>query len=691
VKKIIFSTLLVIYSNILLSQNNLINSDIYLDERHSVISQRITKLIEDLHYSRPRLDNAFSSEILDKYLDTLDTNRLYFQSNDINSFSKYRYEIDNLSKDGNLDFIFEIFTLLKTRTEDRINFAIQLLEEEPDFSVDESFIFDRRDMTWPKNDEEINSVWRKRIKNDALGLILTGKTWEETSGILETRYKRIQTSILQLTADDIFETFVNSLANTMDPHSNYFSPRNSEEYRIQMSLSYEGIGASLRLDNEYVTVINVIPGGPAQIDGQLKPEDRITAVGQGDLGELVDVIGWRLDDVVDIIRGPGGTVVKLQILPGGSPPGSNMKILDLTRDQVKLEEQAAKKELHEININNEDFNIGVIKIPSFYQDFEARNRGDENYKSTSRDVTTLLNELKLENIDGLVIDLRGNGGGHLSEATELTGLFVDYGPIVQLREARGNIQVLNDPSNGAIYDGPLAVLVDRFSASASEIFAAAIQDYGRGIVIGQQTYGKGSVQNLFMLDQFIRSPGNGQITLTIGKYYRITGASTQNRGVTPDIELPSIIDKYIIGESNRDNSLSWDQVSPTRFSSSDNLDDEIAILNHYFNNELAQDPNIKYLLKNIEQSIVNSSKKIISLNLTDRKNEQNAQREKVLANENERRKELNLEQLNDIEELSLVEDNDILLEQSAKIIAKMSTIEPKGSWGRNLTVKMPIN
>mgnify|MGYP003323556582 CR=1 FL=1 len=368
-----------------------------------------------------------------------------------------------------------------------------------------------------------------------------------------------------------------------------------------------------------------------------------------------------------------------------------MTILDLTRDKVKLEEQAAKKELHEVTISDNLFKIGVIKIPSFYQDYEARNRGDEDYKSTSRDVKKLLAELKLENIDGLVVDLRQNGGGHLSEATELSGLFVDSGPIVQLREARGNIQVLNDPSNGVIYDGPLTVLVDRFSASASEIFAAAIQDYGRGIVIGQQTYGKGSVQNLFLLDQFIRSPGNGQITLTIGKYYRITGASTQNRGVTPDIELPSMIDRFIIGESNRDNSLSWDQISPTRFISFSNLDDEIAILNHYFNNELASDPNIKYLIKNIERSNQNISNNIISLNIDKRENEQENQREIMLTFENERRKALNLSELNSVEDFNMSESEDILLNQSTKITAKMVSIKSADDWKDHITANTTIN
>ena len=329
-------------------------------------------------------------------------------------------------------------------------------------------------------------------------LLLTGKTWPEAADILKERYERSYKRVTQLTSDDVFETFMNAVAHNMDPHSSYLSPRQSEEYRIQMSLSYDGIGASLQLEDDFVKVMNVIPGGPAQIDGQLKPEDRITAVGEGQEGELVDVIGWRLDDVVQRIRGPGGTRVRLQVLPAGATPGSPEKTIELVRDKIKLEEQAAKKNLLEVPLDGNTYRIGVITVPSFYQDFAARSRGDEDYVSTSRDVTRLIEEFKAEGgIDGLVMDLRQNGGGHLSEATELSGLFIDRGPVVQLRETRGNIQVLDDPSPTAIYDGPLAVLVDRYSASASEIFAAAIQDYERGIIVGQQTFGKGSVQNLF--------------------------------------------------------------------------------------------------------------------------------------------------------------------------------------------------
>ncbi|MCZ6498363.1 MAG: carboxy terminal-processing peptidase [Gammaproteobacteria bacterium] len=648
-----------------------------MDEKHPDISRRVTRIIEDLHYSRPRVDNSFSSAILDRYLDTLDGNRLYFLSSDISSFGRYRYELDDRVRDGELEPVFEIFNILRARTEERIAYALSLLEQEPDFTIDESYRFDRSERPWPNTESEIQDVWRKRVKNDGLSLVLTGKTWEETAEILQIRYERVLKRIVQLTADDVFETFMNAMAHTMDPHSSYMSPRNSEEYRIQMSLSYDGIGASLQLTNDYVTVISVIPGGPAQLDGQLKPEDRITGVAQGDSGEVVDVIGWRLDDVVQIIRGPGGTLVRLQILPAGAAPGSPEKILELVRDKVKLEEQAAKSERLEVLHDDKTYHIGVIRVPSFYLDYAARSRGEEDYTSTTRDVARLVKELETEGIDGLLLDLRQNGGGHLSEATDLSGLFIERGPIVQLRETRGNIRVLNDPSPDAAYNGPLAVLVDRYSASASEIFAAAIQDYGRGLVIGQQTFGKGSVQNLFDLDRFMRGPGSGygQLTLTIGKYYRVTGGSTQHRGVSPDIELPSFVDTATVGESTRETALPWDQIEPTRFRAQTSLDSTIELLESKHLARAAADPDYNYLLADLAAFAESRDRETVSLNMVERETERNRMQEQQLLRENQRRAALNLEPLVSIEDLEAVEISDLLLDQATRVVADMAALK----------------
>ena len=650
-------------------------ADLAMDEKHSDISQQVTRLIEDLHYSRPRIDNSLSSAILDRYLDTLDGNRLYFLSSDISSFGRYRYELDDRARDGELEPVFEIFNVFRARTEERIAYALTLLEQEPDFTIDESFRFDRSEMAWPSTEMEIQDVWRRHVKNAGLSLVLTGKTWEETAEILQERYERVLTRIVQLTADDVFATFMNAMAHTMDPHSSYMSPRDSEEYRIQMSLSYDGIGASLQLTNDYVTVINVIAGGPAQLDGQLKPEDRITGVAQGDDGEVVDVIGWRLDDVVQIIRGPGGTLVRLQILPAGVAPGSPERILSLVRDKVKLEEQAAKSDRLEISHEGNSYHIGVIRVPSFYLDYAARTRGEEDYTSTTRDVERLVGELEAEGIDGLVLDLRQNGGGHLSEATELSGLFIERGPVVQLRQTRRNIEVLDDPMPGVVYDGPLAVLVDRYSASASEIFAAAIQDYQRGIVIGQQTFGKGSVQNLFNLDRFMRAPGYGQLTLTIGKYYRVTGGSTQHRGVIPDIELPSLVDTDTVGESTRDTALPWDQIDPTRFRAETSLDPAIQLLTERHTARAANDPDYNYLLADVAAFGELRDRETVSLNLVERQAERDLLQEQQLTRENERRAALELEPLASIDDFEAVESSDVQLDQAARVVADMAALD----------------
>ena len=654
-----------------------------MEEKHPTISRNVTKLIEELHYMRPQLDNSLSSAILDEYLDTLDGNRMYFLASDVASFGRYRYELDDRTRSGELEPVFDMFNLFRQRTAERVDEALALLMTEPDYTIDEDYRFDRSDLGWPVSAEEMHDVWRQKVKSDALSLMLTGKTWAEATEVLKTRYERSLKRVSQLTSDDVFETCMNAVAHTMDPHSSYLSPRQSEEYRIQMSLSYDGIGASLQSDDDFVTIVAIIPGGPAQIDGRLKPEDRITAVGEGPQGELVDVVGWRLDEVVEKIRGPGGTMVRLQILPGGAAPGSPQKIIDLTRDKIKLEEQAAKSEMLDVPFEDRTYKIGVITVPSFYQDFAARSRGDEDYTSTSRDVARLIGELEKEGVDGVVMDLRQNGGGHLSEATELSGLFIDHGPVVQLRETRGNVEVLDDPSDSAIYKGPLAVLVDRYSASASEIFAAAIQDYKRGVIVGQQTFGKGSVQNLFNLDRVMRGENNGQLTLTIGKYYRVTGESTQNRGVIPDIELPAFVDVDTVGENTRPTAMPWDRIQPTRFRPAASFDNEIAMLRTDQIRFEADDPDFDYLKQEYAAFEEDVDRKSVSLNLAQRQQELEKNREARLARENERRTKLGLEPLTSIDDLdSALDTGTILLDQTTRIVAEMAS--HSGDPGRQL-------
>ncbi|MEZ5458789.1 MAG: S41 family peptidase [Steroidobacteraceae bacterium] len=517
-------------------------------DRQRMIARQVGSILEEEHFRRAALDDRMSADIFDRYLEFLDGQRSYFLATDIGEFQQSRLLFDDILRTGELEPAYAIFARYQQRNRERMQHAIKLLETEPDWSLDESFEFERKQAPWPATAAELDELWRKRVKNDALALLLAGKTWPEAADLLRKRYERVLKRVDQVTPEDVFENLMNAYARTFDPHSSYFSPRNSEEYRIQMSLNYEGIGASLQLIDEYVTVMNVIEGGPAAAAGTLTVNDRIVAVGQGEAGAMTDVIGWRIDDVVQLIRGKGGTQVRLAVLPSGAAPGTPEKQLSFTRGKVTLEAQAARKELKTLRRGERELKIGVINVPGFYSDYEAQRAGNPDYRSTTRDVRKLVQELQQEGVDGLVLDLRGNGGGFLPEAQSLTGLFIDRGPVVQVKFANGEKEVLDDTETGTLYGGPLAVLVDRFSASASEIFAGAIQDYRRGVVLGQRTFGKGTVQNLVPLSKWSSRPVNGQLTVTIGKFYRVTGESTQHRGVEPDVPLASPISLEDVGE-----------------------------------------------------------------------------------------------------------------------------------------------
>jgi carboxyl-terminal processing protease len=653
-----------------------LHTDIAPTERHRNIAKRVYENLEKAHYAQAPLDDHMSSEVFDQYLESLDGSRSNFLASDLAEFERLRLRLDDSIKSGALDPAFTIFARFRERNRERMTYAIGLLAKEPDYSIDESFDFDREKSPWPASVAELNEIWRKRVKNDGLSLVLAGKNWAEASDILRKRYERVVKRIDQVSADDVFESFMNAYARAYDPHSSYFSPRNSEEYRIAMSLSYEGIGASLQLVDDYVTVLSILPGGPAAASEQLTTNDRITGVGQGREGALTDVVGWRLDDVVQLIRGPVGSVVRLQILPSGAAPGTAERIVEFTRNKVTLEAQAAHKEVRKIQRPDGDVNIGVITVPSFYQDYNARAAGDRNYRSTTRDVRKLIEELRAEKINGLIIDLRGNGGGSLPEATGLTGLFIKGGPVVQLRETDGTVEVLDDPEPEVAYQGPLAVLVDRFSASASEIFAAAIQDYGRGVVIGQQTYGKGTVQNLIPLDRFALGPRPeyGQLTVTIGKFYRVTGDSTQNRGVTPDIQLPSTISLDEVGESTRSSALPWDRISGVQFVGGDRLTPAVALLARSHDQRSAVDPDYRSLLGDVAAVDRLRQQKTVSLNLKARKAEREELDKDRLARENARRTAHGLKPLATVEELDSGETVDVLLGEASEIVADMTSL-----------------
>ncbi len=533
-------------------------------ERQRMVARRVGSLLEQTHYSRQPIDRDMSSRVYDRYLEFLDSEHSYFLASDIAEFEKWRYSFDEMIHTGNIDPAFAIFARYQQRDRERVHYAIALLDTQPDWTLDETFQFDRTHATWPVSMADMNEIWRKSVKNEELSLMLAGKTWPQAVDMLRKRYQHVLKGIDQFSAEDVFAELMNSYARTFDPHSTYFSPQQSEEYRIQMSLNYEGIGASLEAVDDYVTVMNVIPGGPAAIAGTLKVNDRITGVGQGPEGAVTDVIGWRLDDVVQLIRGKAGTTVRLQVLPAGATPGSPQKTLGFVRNKVSLD-TGAHSELRTITRGGRMLKIGVITIPEFYEDVQAQSADDPNYRSTTRDVRRLIDQFKKQGIDGLVLDLRENGGGYLPEATALTGLFIDKGPVVQLKDTTGHLEVLPDPDKGVDYTGPLAVLVDRFSASASEIFAAAIQDYHRGVIVGQRTFGKGTVQNLVPLDRWSQQPVNGQLTVTIGKFYRITGESTQRDGVQPDVPLPSLVDMSEVGETSLEDALPWDRIAPADF------------------------------------------------------------------------------------------------------------------------------
>jgi len=643
-------------------------------EQENYVARRVADIVAREHYRRAPLDDHLSSLILDRYLDAIDGGRSYFFASDIAEFERYRYELDDAIKAGDVEPAFVIFRRYQQRSRERMAYAIELLNKKPDFDVDESFNFDREKEPWPANTAEMNELWRKRVKNDELSLVIAGKQWTEAADVLRKRYEHVAKRMDQSKPEDVFEAFMNAFVLSLDPHSNYFSARNSEEYNIQMSLSYEGIGASLQLTDDYVTVIDVIAGGPAATSGKLAANDRITAVGEGKTGELTDVIGWRLDDVVQKIRGPGGTLVRLQLLPAGAAPGSPQKVVEFTRNRVSLEAQAAHKAMRVLQRNGHDVKVGIITVPSFYQDYDASRAGAKDYRSTTRDVQRLITELRKDGSDVLIMDLRANGGGYLPEAESLTGLFIDRGPVVQLRDTTGRIEVDDDPDPAVFYSGPMIVLVDRFSASASEIFAGAIQDYGRALIVGQQTYGKGTVQNAHPLNYTIfgRKPELGQLNVTIGKYYRITGESTQDRGVTPDITLPSLIDANEVGESTRDRALPWDHIEPAAFRVEGDLKATAASLEKLHAERTANSADFRYLHDDIAALEAMRRQKTLSLNIKTREADRKRLESERLDRENAWRAAHDVKPVKSAEEIKDDAAAGILLDEASQIAADLA-------------------
>ena len=583
----------------------------------------VAALSEQAHFSRKKVTNELSPFILINFLEKLDPVKMYFTRSDIRYFQRYRFKIDDALKQGNLEPIYDIFRIYRLRVQQRLGFCVNLLlTQDHNFESDGSYDFNRQVKNWFDDIEELENLWQRKTHNDLLTLILAGQSKEIAIEVLEKRYRRFIRKVNLFDEEDVISIFLNAYAHTLDPHSNYLNPTQSEEYEIQMSLSYQGIGARLNLADEQVQVVNIIPGGPAARDGRLKPMDKIIGIMDEKNKTITDLIGWDLDEVVKLIRGPKGTRVTLQIVPSDSNPDETPYLLTLQRDEVALEEQAASSLIETLEIRDKTYNIGVVTIPSFYQDYQARSKGEAKYRSTSEDVKKLVHNLLEIGIDALVIDLRGNSGGLLTEATALTGLFIDDGPVVQLKDTRNKIEIVEDPISGSVYEGPLAVIVDRYSASASEIFAGAIQDYSRGIVVGQQTFGKGTVQNLYHLDRYSRfqsKKGFGQLTLTIGKFYRVSGQGTQNKGVIPDIRLPSFIDEEVVGEDTKKNTLPWDQIMSLEYDSDLTFHQSIEKLKKNFAEKSKENLPLLFLQEDIDQITEQNKQTKLSLNYEKRK------------------------------------------------------------------------
>ena len=589
-------------------------------QKHITEVSLIKNILMRNHYRKQVLNDSLSEVMFNNYINSLDAGKTNFLQSDVDYFSKYSTTLDNDIESGNVDVGFQIFRIFRERSNTRLNYVDELLKNGFDYSKKESIKLDSKDEVWASNESELNERWRKIIKSQALSLKLAGKEDEEIKKTLSERYQRYKKGINQYNNDDVFQFYMNSFTESFDPHTNYFSPISSENFKINMSQSLEGIGAQLTQKLDYIMVNEIIPGGPAYKSKAIHKGDKIVGVAQGDEGEFVNLIGWRVIDAVQLIRGDKGSIVRLELLKDGST-SEIPEVLRLERDKIKLESQSAKAEVIPISEGNNNFKLGVITIPSFYMDFDGAREGQADYKSTTRDVKKLLVELQEKQVDGVMIDLRYNGGGSLKEAIDLSGLFVSSGPMVQVKGSNGKIDVKRDTDVGIQYNGPLAVLVNRFSASASEIFAGAIQDYERGIIVGETSFGKGTVQQLIGLNQFLPAMNTklGQLKLTLQKFYRVTGSSTQNIGVTPDIEFPSAFDADEFGESSQPNALPWDKITSSQFQKTSTISDELkGKLRQLYANHLDTDVDLQKLVKDIEKAKTERAKDFASLNFVNR-------------------------------------------------------------------------
>lgn len=642
------------------------------------VEQFATQFLSYHHYQKFNLNDDFSSKVWDNFLKEVDGGKSYFTQDDIESFEKYRYSIDEDLLEGDLTAPFEVFNLFRKKYKERHEFIMKLLDKPFDFSKDEYYETDRDKAKWAKSKAELDDLWTKIVKSQVLDLKLSGSKDSATVATLKDRYKRWEGRIAKWRSEDVFQGFMNAFAETIDPHTNYMIPSTAAQFNIEMSQSVEGIGASLRNEGDYVMIAEIIPGGPLFKSGKATKNDRIVAVSQGENGAWQDIVGWLTDDAVKLIRGTKGTVVRIKLLPGDAPAGSPTKELVLVREKVKLEEAVAKSKIIPLKKDGKEYQLGVIDIPMFYRDFEGARRGGD-YQSTTKDVKRFLTEFKAKNVDGVLIDLRNNGGGSLTEAINLTGLFITKGPVVQRKDNNGSIDVESDTDPELVYNGPLLILQNRFSASASEIFAGAIQDYKRGIIVGEQSFGKGTVQQLVDLDQFLSAPKTastdkkntagfdqkekyGQLKLTTEKFYRITGNSTQRKGVAADIQLPTPLDPEEMGESSQESALPYDQIRTSSFEKTNTVTEALLEkLRANYQVRLKTDAEMKQLTEDLDEYKKIKNLTIVSLNEAKRKKERE---------ENEkRRKSVNKLSGDDNK------DNDLLLLESERILADLIAVQ----------------
>ncbi|MDB5151430.1 MAG: tail-specific protease [Mucilaginibacter sp.] len=666
------------------------SNDLQPDAQQSVVCQYVANIISDHNYKKVPLNDSISQVVYNRYIKSLDENHNYLLASDIKDFEKFKTVLDDDLKGGNLSDVFYMFNVYQKRYNDRIKYSITQLDKNFDFNTNETFTFDRDSLPYAASETEMNNIWTERVKFDLLNLKLANADMAKNKETLRKRYQNLLSQSNKLNNQDVFQIFMDAFTNAIDPHTNYFNPSNAANFNIEMSRSLEGIGATLQSKDEYVTIASIVPGGPADKSKQISAEDRIVGVAQGKAGEFQNIIGWRIENAIALIRGTKGTIVRLEVLPKGSSASSKPKVVEIVREKIILKDQSAKEEIRTYNSNGKTVKIGVISIPAFYIDYNDYKSGNPNYKSTTRDVKLILDTLKRENVDGVVIDLRENGGGSLMEAIDLGGLFIKSGPIVQVRDAANQTEVDNDEDPSISYAGPMAVLVDRFSASASEIFAGAMQDYGRALIIGTQTYGKGTVQNAIDLDKVIKpSVGDliskvtgkndksaatgsqsrfGQLNLTIAKFYRISGNSTQHKGVTPDVKFPSIIplDKY--GEDTEPSALPFDIIAKSDYTKVGDFTPVVPQLNKLHDQRMSTSKSYKYLMEDIAEFTKRENEKSVTLNEQQMKKQRDADEAKAFERDNLKRVALGLKPLKKGETKPRNEDLDFLKVEAGQVL-----------------------